>query len=46
MNPLLTTTGLPLFDQIQPAHVQPAMDDLLAQAELGQKFSEIGRAHV
>jgi oligopeptidase A len=33
MNPLLSTTGLPLFDQIQPEHVLPAMDDLLAHAE-------------
>ena len=34
MNPLLNTTGLPLFDQIRPEHVEPAMDALLAQAEL------------
>jgi oligopeptidase A len=33
MNPLLNTTGLPLFDQIRPEHVEPAMDALLAQAE-------------
>ena len=33
MNPLLNTTGLPLFDQIRPEHVEPAMDDLLAHAE-------------
>lgn len=32
-NPLLDTTGLPLFDQIQPEHVTPAMDVLLAEAE-------------
>lgn len=32
-NPLLDATGLPLFDQIQPEHVTPAMDVLLAQAE-------------
>ena len=32
-NPLLDTTGLPLFDQIQPAHVSPAMDALLAESE-------------
>nr|WP_315495049.1 M3 family metallopeptidase [uncultured Rhodoferax sp.] len=33
MNPLLNTTGLPMFDQIRPEHVEPAMDALLAQAE-------------
>ena len=32
-NPLLDTAGLPLFDQIQPAHVSPAMDALLAESE-------------
>ncbi len=32
-NPLLTPASLPLFDQIQPEHVAPAMDELLAQAE-------------
>jgi oligopeptidase A len=32
-NPLLETTGLPLFDQIKPEHVSPAMDVLLADAE-------------
>ena len=33
-NPLLDqSTGLPLFDQIKPAHVSPAMDALLAQAQ-------------
>ncbi|MEY4427702.1 MAG: hypothetical protein RLZZ182_391 [Pseudomonadota bacterium] len=32
-NPLLQTAGLPLFDQIKPEHVTPAMDALLAQAE-------------
>ena len=25
-NPLLDTTGLPLFDQIKPEHVTPALD--------------------
>ncbi|OYQ41227.1 oligopeptidase A [Rhodoferax sp. TH121] len=33
MNPLLNATGLPLFDQIRPEHVEPAVDALLAQAE-------------
>jgi len=32
-NPLLDTTGLPLFDQITPDHVAPAMDVLLAEAD-------------
>jgi oligopeptidase A len=33
MNPLLNTNGLPLFDQIRPEHVEPAVDALLAQSE-------------
>jgi oligopeptidase A len=32
-NPLLALADLPLFDQIQPEHVAPAMDQLLDQAE-------------
>ncbi|WP_372824189.1 M3 family metallopeptidase [Polaromonas sp.] len=32
-NPLLDFTDLPQFDQIQPDHVGPAIDVLLAQAE-------------
>ena len=32
MNPLLSSETLPLFDQIQPDHVAPAIDNLLAQA--------------
>lgn len=32
-NPLLALADLPLFDQIQPEHVGPAVDVLLAQAE-------------
>ncbi len=31
-NPLLNFGDLPLFDQIQPEHVAPALDQLLAQA--------------
>ncbi len=31
-NPLLDPTGLPRFDVIEPAHVAPAIDALLAQA--------------
>jgi len=32
MNPLLRTAPLPLFDQIRPEHVAPAMENLLADA--------------
>jgi len=32
-NPLLDFTDLPLFDQIKPEHVAPAVDLLLAQAD-------------
>ena len=32
-NPLLNTTGLPLFDRIAPEHVAPAMDVLLTAAD-------------
>jgi oligopeptidase A len=32
-NPLLDFSDLPLFDQIRPEHVAPAMDSLLAQAD-------------
>jgi len=32
-NPLLANSPLPLFDQIQPEHVSPAMDELLARTE-------------
>ena len=32
-NPLLNISNLPAFDQIQPAHVGPAMDVLLPDAE-------------
>lgn len=33
LNPLLDFSGLPQFDRITPAHVNPAMDALLAQAQ-------------
>ena len=33
MNPLLQHDGLPLFDQIRPEHVAPAIDALLQKAE-------------
>jgi oligopeptidase A len=32
-NPLLEFTDLPLFDQVQPQHVVPAVDSLLAAAD-------------
>jgi oligopeptidase A len=32
-NPLLDFTDLPLFDQAQPEHVAPAIDQLLAEAD-------------
>ena len=32
-NPLLDTSGLPLFDRIAPEHVASAMDELLAAAD-------------
>jgi oligopeptidase A len=32
-NPLLEFKDLPLFDQVRPEHVAPAMDELLAQAD-------------
>jgi oligopeptidase A len=36
-NPLLSFDDLPLFDQIQPDHVAPAIDTLLAQASAALK---------
>ena len=33
MNPLLDFNDLPLFDQVRPEHVAPAIDILLAQSE-------------
>jgi oligopeptidase A len=38
MNPLLSFAGLPRFSEIQPDHVSPAVDELLAQcrAEVNQ----------
>ena len=32
-NPLLATSGLPPFDRIRPEHVEPAIRDVLADAE-------------
>jgi oligopeptidase A len=53
MNPLLQFDGLPLFDQVAPAHVGPAVDVLLADAnaaleavtapEFPAKWGEIAR---
>lgn len=33
-NPLLDFSGLPRFDRIEPSHVRPAMDALLAEARV------------
>ncbi|QDL54423.1 M3 family metallopeptidase [Rhodoferax aquaticus] len=33
-NPLLSSADLPLFDQIAPEHVSPALDELLAKAQV------------
>ena len=32
-NPLLDFSDLPLFDRIQPEHVGPAVDELMAKAD-------------
>jgi oligopeptidase A len=32
-NPLLDFSDLPLFDRIQPGHVGPAVDELMAKAD-------------
>jgi oligopeptidase A len=37
LNPLLDFTDLPLFDQIRPEHVEPAILELLAQARAAQE---------
>lgn len=36
-NPLLDFSGLPRFDQVQPAHIAPAIDQLLSQSEAALK---------
>jgi oligopeptidase A len=42
-NPLLDFTDLPLFDQVQPEHVAPAVDTLLAAADKAlQTVTEVG----
>lgn len=33
-NPLLTRTGLPVFDQVAPEHIEPAVDTILQEAAL------------
>ena len=33
INPLLDFSNLPLFDAIQPAHIAPALDELLPAAD-------------
>jgi len=39
MNPLLATTGLPAFDQIQPKHVEPGIRQVLQ--ELRQELEQL-----
>ena len=39
-NPLLDFSGLPRFDAIQPEHIAPAIDALLAEAEAAVKTAE------
>ncbi|MGH8088488.1 MAG: M3 family metallopeptidase, partial [Stenotrophomonas sp.] len=39
-NPLLDFSGLPRFDAIQPEHIGPAIDTLLAQAEAAVTAAE------
>lgn len=39
-NPLLDFSGLPRFDEITPDHVAPAIDQLLAEAEVAVKQAE------
>lgn len=39
-NPLLDFSGLPPFDRIRPEHVGPALDVLLARAEVAVKQAE------
>ena len=36
-NPLLDFSGLPRFDQVQPEHIAPAIDQLLAESEAALK---------
>ncbi|ANJ66811.1 oligopeptidase A [Halothiobacillus diazotrophicus] len=41
-NPLLNTTDLPAFDQIQPGHIEPAIDKILAEnrAAIAERLSQ------
>ena len=38
-NPLLEMNGLPPFSQIKPEHVEPAVDQLLADKGFGKKIA-------
>jgi oligopeptidase A len=42
-NPLLDFKDLPLFDQVRPEHVAPALDELLGQAD--QALAAVTRPH-
>ncbi len=39
-NPLLDFSGLPRFDGIQPSHIEPALDQLIAEADAAVKAAE------
>jgi oligopeptidase A len=43
-NPLLDFSGLPRFSAIKPAHVGPAMEQLLAEARAAMRAAEIALA--
>ena len=40
MNPLLDFSGLPRYGEIEPAHIAPAIDELLAMARAAVKRAE------
>ena len=44
MNPLLDFSGLPRYAEIEPAHVAPAIEQLLAEARSAMKRAEGARA--
>ena len=39
-NPVLYREGLPLFDQINPDHISPALESILKEANIYQGFAE------
>jgi oligopeptidase A len=40
LNPLLDFSGLPRYGEIEPAHIAPAIDELLAMARAAVKRAE------